>query len=201
MVKVTRPALPAAVAALAAASLLAPTPPAQSFETWSNRVLIGGVTNKQYWMAAGVEANYFDATNQGVGRWNQAPSVPVSFSRTMNKPASEMDFYRTADDNPRRDYCAITWHIVGTTDVNTEPNGAPSRNWEFGRVYINQHTFKTPLCGNASRRAPIIAHEMGHVMGLAHAGGTTLMARTISSPTSPATAPTQDDRNGINALY
>lgn len=162
--------------------------------------LTNGVSNEFYWRSSGVIDNYNAATSSGVGLWNSATGVSVNFASTTNSSAAALQIYQTATTNTRRDYCAITWHMNGTQDVNNGPGGSPTSNWYYGKVYINRYTFKDPdQCGPSTRRAPIVAHEMGHVMGLAHAGLGSLMSAFIAS--TSVSAPTQDDKEGINVLY
>lgn len=162
--------------------------------------LTNGVSNEFYWRSSGVIDNYNAASTSGVALWNNAAGVSVNFASTTNGSAAAMQICQTATTNTRRDYCAITWHMNGSQDVNNGPGGAPTSNWWYAKVYINRYTFKDPeACGPSSRRAPIIAHEMGHVMGLSHGPSTSLMWAYIVI--SSVSATTQDDRNGINALY
>lgn len=176
-------------------------PAASAYQTWNGYHLIYGVSGQRYWMSDGVVNNYFNATTTGVQKWNDASGVPVSYTRTTTKSISRMDFYRNGVNNTRRDYCAITYHMVDTHDVNDGPNGEPVQNWVWGKVFINRHTFKdASYCGPASRRAPIIAHEQGHVMGLAHAVNDSRLMYWGIVGTS-VSDPQLDDRNGINALY
>jgi hypothetical protein len=77
---------------------------------------------------------------------------------------------------------------------------APTQNWWWGKVTISPYLKVEGECGASGHRKAIVAHEQGHVMGLAHAANSDRLMYGGISGTS-VNAPTADDVNGINHLY
>lgn len=190
----------AAASALVAATIVATvTPNAMAFNTWSNRHLIYGVSGQQYWIGPSAAQHHGTAIPNAVQRWNNAVGI-VSYTRTNVKANSRLDFTRIdTNDNA----CAVTWHFVDTTRVN-DANGTPTRNWAWAKVQIRPQLADAGACGPADHRGGVLAHEMGHAMGLAHRTDQSqvLMNNKIAwSGWYDVNTPRQDDINGVNFLY
>lgn len=197
MRKTRKAALAGAAALILTPGLLAAIPTASAFNTWNDRHLTYGVVNQRFWLDATAVQHNENAIVKGVARWNSAPGTPVSYTPTTVKANSRLDFYRVAKNDGN---CSVARHFVNTTNVNTGPGGRPASNWWWGRVNNRPALKNTALCGPASHRKGIVAHEMGHVMGLAHhANSNRLMFTGIAGTT--VNKPHKGDRNGINHLY
>lgn len=173
------------------------SPSSVAYNTWSDRHLTYGVVGQKYWLDQTAVDNNEGAILDGVAAWN-ATSTPVSYSRTTVKSSSRLDWYRISTNDSA---CAVARHFVDTTNVNGA-DGVPESNWWWGRVNIRPQ-LKTPAaCGPATHREGVLAHEMGHVMGLAHVnGGANRLMRTDISSLDNVNTPRQDDIDGINHLY
>jgi len=91
------------------------------------------------------------------------------------------------------DNSGVTWD--GLTTYNTLSNGTFSYAWAYVNYYYTRGY-------SASVTQGVAAHELGHVLGLAHTNGCVLM--TPDTPTRAACGidtPTSDDINGVNHLY
>lgn len=168
--------------------------PAQAYYTFNSHRLKYGVNSQYYWLDSTAENAHPTAIPAGVDHWNSTTDTPVWYTRTYTKSESRLDFYRTSTSS--NSYCAITAMYVDTSEVDPF-----SSNWVWARVYIDPLLADTSACGPDTHRDGIIAHEMGHAMGLAHnpSNSSSLMYTYISS--TSVDSPNGDDRNGINSLY
>lgn len=185
------------VAVATGVALLIGCPAASAYVTWSDRHLTYGVSGQKYWISDGAASFAGTAINSSVSLWN-ATSTPVSYSRTTTKSASRLDWYHVTTDDG---FCAVTRMFVNTTNVNGA-TGAPTSNWWWAKVNIRTIFHDTDLCGPTNHRPAVLAHEMGHAMGLAHAPGSVLMNAHIAwSDFYGINAPRADDIAGIKHLY
>lgn len=176
--------------------------PVQAYNTYNGHHLVYGVSGQKYWLSSGAANNYNHAINTGVGLWDNASGVPVSYSRTYTKSASRLDFYRTADSNNNDEFCATTSWFVGKTKIGGRNIGEPGKNWTWAKVHVNRLTFKdSTSCTESARRKTMIAHEMGHGIGLKHVFNNQYPLMYWALTITNTNGPRQDDRNGINALY
>lgn len=185
-------------AAISGLALVALGPsPAQAYQTWDDHHLTYGVTSQRFWLADSAVNNNDNAIHDAVALWNATPT-PISYSETQTQSVSRMDFYHSTATGTG--LCATTRLYVDTTEITNGGNTAPTRNWWWGKVIIYPDLKDAAACGPSGHRAAIVAHEQGHVMGLAHAvHSNRLMYAGLAS--TDVNAPTGDDVNGINHLY
>lgn len=187
----------AAVGGVAAMMAVAAQAPANGYQTWGDHKLTYGVTGQKFWLDSTAANNNNAAIHDGVALWN-ATKTPISYSETATKASSRMDFYHTSATNVS--WCGITYLYVDTTDLTAGGTKAPTRNWWWGKVTLSPLLKNTAACGASGHRKAIVAHEQGHVMGLAHAvNSDRLMYSGIAG--TGVNAPISDDVNGINHLY
>lgn len=176
---------------------LAVAPPARAYQTWNDHKLTYGVSGQKFWLDTTASSNNSAAIHDGVALWN-ATKTPISYSETTTKSVSRMDFYHTNSLNV--DWCGITYLYVDTTNINGAGTTAPTKNWWWGKITLSPYLKNASACGPAAHRKTIVAHEQGHVMGLAHAvHADRLMYAGIAG--TGVNAPIADDVNGINHLY
>lgn len=154
----------------------------------------------------GATSTWSSASNAGIGAWNAA-AVPINFGYALT--GYNFKIYGGSYGNVGwSGYTSPTGHR-GTNATCT--NG----RWAVGgiAVYLNSTTTTTY---SAFRRKSVVAHELGHVLGLAHnnasfacAGGAVgwkqLMfysdARSSGNSCGNIDTPQSDDTAGVNVLY
>lgn len=197
MIRARRYAVPAAVAAVALGVAVAG--PVQAYQHWPNNAhLTYGASGQQFWIGPDAQVNQ-NAIIRGVQSWNAA-SGEVSYSETGTQANSRLDFTHPAAANGT---CANTQFFVDTTLLNPG-GGAPTRNYWWAKVQVRDALNNTNACGPVDHRRGIMAHEMGHALGLAHVdgGGARIMQAEIAYPQwYDVNTPQPDDVNGVNALY
>jgi hypothetical protein len=186
--------------AIFAATLLAAlAAPAQAYQHWPhNYHLTFGAQGQKYWIGELAETNE-PAIDDAVSSWNSA-SGKVSYSQTGTQSQSRLDFTHPSGDNGA---CANTLFFVDTDNVGNA-NGAPTKNYWWAKVQVRDALNDTDACGPVNHRRGILAHEMGHALGLAHVtGGAARIMRTyIAYPANYGiNVPQPDDIAGVNALY
>ena len=179
---------------------------AADYHTWYDRTLNGGVgnygyNNRYYFIdSSAINAGNETLTVNAMNSWIYTSNIvttPISFQRTTTKSESIMDIYN-GSYYPAEEYIygeTLFW-LSGTRIYPYNPDGS---NWAWTQIHLNTVSFNTL---SQQRKQGVIAHEMGHVMGLAHNqdwGPIVLMypygdELTVSSPTS-------HDLFGINHLY
>ena len=170
--------------------------PASAYATYHDHKLRAGVGNygynNQYYYVDSSASAQLNTTIEAMNDWIYTTqrlgiTTPISFVRTTNRAASVMDTYRLSYVMP---CCwAITSHYNG--QVSQDPD---LDNWYWGKIDLSNDY------ANCPNQKGVIAHEMGHVMGLAHVeGAKSLMYRLIAR--TSVRAAVADDLNGINHLY
>lgn len=153
-----------------------------------------GASNQHYWIADGA-AEFETQIDTAMHDWIYTTdywgiTTPISYTQTTVQSNSRMDIHHATSYH---DWWALTDWINGSTVWSGEGYG-PTGNWVWGKIRLNSNF------SDCSNRKGVIAHEMGHVMGLAHVfSGTMLMRRDIASLDIHRAQP--DDLNGINHLY
>lgn len=167
--------------------------PANAYNTYNGHRLKYGVNGEYYWLDSSAANSHPTAIKNGVDHWNNTSDTKVWYVSTLDKSKSRMDFYRQSSSS--NSYCAVTYWYVDTSRVS-----ASNTNWVWGKVTLDPLLANASSCGPDTHRDGIVAHEVGHVMGLDHNGSSSSLMYTYISGTSVDT-PNGDDRNGVNYLY
>ncbi|MFD0318016.1 matrixin family metalloprotease [Streptomyces flavalbus] len=178
---------------LALGLVMAVGTPAQAYNTYNSHNLKYGINGQYYWLDSTASNSHPVAIENGVNHWNNTTDTKVWYVSTLDKSKSRMDFYRQSSTS--NSYCAVTYWYIDTSRVS-----ASDTDWVWGKVTIDPLLADASRCGSSGHRDGIIAHEVGHVMGLAHNSNSSSLMYTYVSGTT-VDAPIGDDRNGINYLY
>src|SRR5262252_3772227 len=153
-----------ALAACLGAAIVLYATPAQAFVTYNDHLLIQGVGdyghNNQYYYvdsSASVQRNTaIAAMNDWIYTTGRLGiTTPISFLRTTYRPASVMDIFRVS-------YVSPTWWAHTTWNNGLGVQNPSEAHWLWGLIELSNDY---PQCPN---QRGVIAHEMGHVMGLDH---------------------------------
>ena len=147
-----------------------------------------------------VTANY-DKKNDAVAYATSESNIYVNFGnsyldknpigkKNTTQSSSRMDIYQVSTVN---EWWGLTTMYNGSTEVDPF-----SSNWAWGKIQLDADF--SDLSEN--KRLAVIAHEMGHVMGLAHSDFSNVLMRTDIAYNSSSTSRAQtNDLGGINYLY
>jgi len=172
--------------------------PASAFVTWgANYKLINGIHNQYSWYdSTTIDSTVHSYITSARNDWNNTPTH-VWFIEVADKSSSVMDIYRGNYFPASYGYAAMTHFFVGNP-----PEIDPTlQNYGWTRIELNAVTFDTLSTSGLNLKRAVIAHEMGHALGLAHNSSNVnvLMYPYINSWT--VNGPTQDEINGMNFLY
>ncbi len=153
----------------------------------------GGAKGIKFWIAS--EANeYKDSIKNGITKWNGISSN-VSVSRTTTKSHSRCDNYWGQYFGPDEgSIIAETFFYLNNT-LTTNYN----IDWYWCKIKYNSDWFNYDELNYTQRKA-IAAHEYGHFLGLAHVDSVNKLMYPYGDECT-ATGPTQDEKNGIIAIY
>jgi len=146
------------------------------------------MTNIQYQMAS-VSSNDYNGFINGMRAWNNS-SAPAIFTAGAN----QLYLYDVNDSSTG--YAGYTFPPNGT--------GGQCNGWlriSYDSVWLNQYYTNNE---NAQQVQSTAAHELGHVLGLAHNNNTTAVLMYYSLARwnqSGVDTPQQDDINGDSYIY
>lgn len=142
-----------------------------------------------------VASGYASYINTAMSEWVNTTSsmgvtTPISYTKTTTQSSSRMDIYQVSTVN---EWWGLTTMYNGSTEVDPF-----SSNWAWGKIQLDADF--SDLSEN--KRLAVIAHEMGHVMGLAHSDFSNVLMRADIAYNSSSTSRAQtNDLGGINYLY
>lgn len=135
----------------------------------------------------GGSSSYVTASNAALSDWKATPT-PITFTpATTYKLGIDVGGYGSSG------YDGITYTYCGT-GVQTSAS-----NSYYNSYYTNAYT--------ATAKRQVMVHEVGHALGLGHAGSASCSGQPIMYPSSSRyftchhVVPQTDDVNGINVIY
>jgi hypothetical protein len=174
---------------------------AWAYNTFNDHVLNGGVgnygANDRYYYITNSASEHANDIINAVYDWVHTTSrlgitTPISWLRTYTQSQSVMDIYHNEYYDPGTGIIAATEQILNGYVISPY-----STNWNWGKIKLNTPVFD-PLTDLNEKGS--VAHEMGHIMGLAHTTVTNRIMCTLGDGRT-VSACQADDANGINYLY
>lgn len=168
----------AAAILVAAALCIAPAASAQAYTTSGCKWSSGNLTIRN--ITAGV---YSTASSAAILSWNNLTDVTLTASGSSPFVVTT---YNAADGLAGKTTLTTVSNIFGckTTGANSAGNTTTMASYSAGKKRF------------------AYAHELGHALGLNHAGNATIMAPAASwYDTYLNNVPTADDIAGVNSLY
>ncbi|MDO5156402.1 MAG: M57 family metalloprotease [Eubacteriales bacterium] len=172
---------------------------AYAYNTFNQHKLTYGVGNygkdTQHYYITSSASGYTSYINTAMSEWVNTTSsmgvtTPISYTRTTTQSSSRMDIYKVSTVN---EWWGLTTLYNGSTEVN--PNNS---DWVWGKIQLDGDFASL----SENKRLAVIAHEMGHVMGLAHSDlNNVLMRADIAYNSSSISRAQANDLAGINYLY
>ncbi len=153
-----------------------------------------GNTPQHYWIDA-TATDFATTINNAMSNWIYTTSywgitTPIYYTRTYTKSSSRMDIYQ--DEYVDHDWWGYTQWVKGSVVMEPEPH----MNYVWGRITLDKYL------ANCRNIRGCIAHEMGHVMGLAHEFyNLSALMNGSSVNAAQVYRAMPDDLNGINYLY
>ncbi len=131
------------------------------------------------------------ATNWYKTGYHTNPLYPMT--KTSTQTESPIDLYKS--NLGVNTYGRTEFYIKGGTKLDLGDNNyGPVKNWLYCKILINESLFDADFsASNTTIRKILIAHEMGHVFGLAHNTSSTSLVMYPYIELIKATQITKDD--------
>lgn len=173
-----------------------------AYNTFNQHKLIYGVGNygynTQYYWIDSSASEYTTTINTAMNEWKYTSgywgiTTPIWYNSTTVKSNSRMEIYQVPTVNQ---WWGKTEWYWGSSQV--DPSNS---NWVWGKVLLDGEFGNLSGTSENNRRKAVIAHEMGHVMGLAHTSFHVLMHADVAFMTPGIYRAQPNDLAGINYLY
>lgn len=185
---------------LGAVSLLALSAmPADAYYTFNNHRINGGISDGRYLIdsTAGGAVDVAAITRAN-DAWVASPTA-FYFTRQTVDVHSKAVFHRNAGTSGLAGFCARTYLYANGATIDPTLS-----NWSWGEVHIDPSNFTNAgTCGTQTdqHRGAIVAHEWGHLIGLAHNGSNSAVLMYTDIAGTGVAGPAADDVAGVNSLY
>ena len=151
--------------------------------------------------------NVNDLMDQALDGWNQIPTLGVHLTRGADSSTAVASAMAGTSDGTPTVHCASDMAGIGLNPesipgVATGQQISGSGNLNYGVLILNAQTGASANINNLNENlvVDVMAHEIGHILGLGHSTDTgALMYYDASKRTNAAV--TQDDVDGITYLY
>jgi hypothetical protein len=180
------------------APLVLPVTSADAYNTFNNHRINGGISDGRFFIdsTAGGTVDVAAITRAN-DVWVNSPTA-YYFVRQSVDVHSKAVFHRNAGTSGVAGFCARTYLYASGAAIDPTVS-----NWSWGEVHIDPSNFTAAgMCGTQTdqHRGAVIAHEWGHLVGLAHNDFNpgVLMYSDIAG--SGVTGPTADEVAGVNSL-
>lgn len=164
-----------------------------------------GASDQHYYVTSSATP-YESSIDSAVHDWIYTTSrigvtTPISYTQTSVQANSRMDLYAGAYWPSSSGIKGATYWMSGSSPVSggdgvTSTTG-PLSDWVWGKIKLNTPNFSDL---GAWDRKGVVAHEIGHVFGLAHVTAANAIMWNYTATRTVNTAQ-KDDLNGINHLY
>ena len=177
------------------------TTEASAYKTYNGNNLTYGVGNygnsTQYYWIDSSASDYATEINTAMSEWKYTTSywgitTPIWYNKTTVKTSSRMDIYQVTGNSSN--WAGKTDHYIGSSIVLPT-----TTDWVWGKIRLDSDFYAY----SSSKRKAVVAHEMGHVMGLAenNLGSSSIMRVDILDYSVSIYRAQPDDLSGINYLY
>lgn len=136
--------------------------------TFNDMQLSGGVGQygqyrRYYWISSNVDSSYTTPILNAFSNWVDTSSNPgvttsISIYNTSSQSSSSIDIYKQS----------FSGNTTGMTEFwlySDEVTDPSSQNWGWNKILINCSLTSSY---STSKKTGLVAHELGHAMGLSH---------------------------------
>lgn len=133
-------------------------------ETFSDHVLIGGVSGRHYYITTATDSKYISPINNAMADWKSATGNLVSFTRTFDTDEVPAQAIIRAKSYPNYPYTKVTGYTeLYNKKISIDKISPKSYDWEYAQIHLNTYVIKG---FPADFIKGVVAHEMGHALGL-----------------------------------
>lgn len=184
---------------------------ANAYETFGY-TLNGGVGNygyntRYYYVDSSCSSTLVNKIAEAWSDWNYTTAslgitTPISVKKTTTKSSSVFDFYYRTQWEEEDGIYGGTFMYNGQT-LQNPTCGDPTGNWGWTQIILNNPNYDDLyyISGNIDRQKGVIAHEIGHALGLAHSDDSVYKLMYPYGDLLYVDSCTADELAGINALY